>query len=173
MFFLKNLFRFPKTLTSVWVSPDSSRILVGAAVAAAASLLGNSGFSSSRLQILQTPRNIYIKQTEHTVRGLMVELSRNRYQRDKRVHIRSESLNIKTAKSFLHIQVFHVILCDQFCYIGFLNIWEQIPLQRTHSERHETNFSTSLSNNQVVKIHRATVFVILTTPVMRARTRDR
>lgn len=36
------------------MSPDSSRMLVGAAVAAAVSLLGYSGFSNSRLQILQT-----------------------------------------------------------------------------------------------------------------------
>lgn len=42
------------THTSVWVSPDSRRMLVGAAVAAAVSLLGYSGFSNSRLQILQT-----------------------------------------------------------------------------------------------------------------------
>lgn len=38
------------THTSAWVSPDSSRMLVGATV----SFLGYSGFSNSRLQILQT-----------------------------------------------------------------------------------------------------------------------
>lgn len=53
--------------TSGWVSPDSSRMLVGATVAAAISLLGYSGFSNSRLQMLETQRRLHLNRLTQNI----------------------------------------------------------------------------------------------------------
>lgn len=35
----------------------------------------------------------------------------------------------------LHIQVFHIICSDQFCYISFLDIWKEIQLERENEKK--------------------------------------
>lgn len=69
------------THTSAWVSPDSSRMLVGATVAAAVSLLGYSGFSNSRLQMLETQqRGAACKPAYKDFQNTQYDKSFNTYQ---------------------------------------------------------------------------------------------